>query len=175
MTKHETDWAWGIGAVSTRRPFGSEKRSKTSIAAAWYRGARGRREGRSRAAAFAQPEWLAAVPSDRRLPPGRHAAVGCGTSFHAAQTTGNGIDALEAVLAPPEADLLVLVSHEGGTPMTVEAARAFPGPKWLVTGAPRAPSRSSATRSSSHALRRGELLPHGRLHLRGRGARRPAR
>jgi fructoselysine-6-P-deglycase FrlB-like protein len=30
--------------------------------------------------------------------------------------------------------VLVLVSHEGGTPMTLEAARAFDGPKWLVTG-----------------------------------------
>ena len=89
---------------------------------------------KTRTAAFAQAEWLAAVPTDRRLPPGRHAAVGCGTSFHAAQTTGEGIDALEAVLAPPEADVLVLVSHEGGTSMTLEAARAFPGEKWLVTG-----------------------------------------
>ena len=26
------------------------------------------------------------------------------------------------------------VSHEGGTLLTVEAARAFPGPKWLITG-----------------------------------------
>jgi glucosamine--fructose-6-phosphate aminotransferase (isomerizing) len=89
---------------------------------------------KTRAAAFAQPEWLAHISTDRRLPRGRHAAIGCGTSFHAAQTTGHGIDALEAVLAPPEADVLVLVSHEGGTPLTIEAARAFPGPKWLVTG-----------------------------------------
>ena len=82
----------------------------------------------------AQPEWLAQVPADRRLPEGRVAAVGCGTSFHAAQTNGNGIDALEAVLSPPEADLLVLVSHEGGTPLTLEAAQSFAGPKWLITG-----------------------------------------
>jgi glutamine---fructose-6-phosphate transaminase (isomerizing) len=91
---------------------------------------------RTRAAVAAQPEWLARVPTDRRLPPGRVAAVGCGTSFHTAQTTGYGIDALEAVLRPPAADLLVLVSHEGGTPLTLEAARAFAGPKWLVTGNP---------------------------------------
>ena len=89
---------------------------------------------KTRAAIAAQPEWLAQVPTDRRLPPGRVAAVGCGTSFHAAQTTGNGLDALEFLLAPPDVDVLVLVSHEGGTPMTVEAARAFPGAKWLVTG-----------------------------------------
>ena len=91
---------------------------------------------RTRAAVAAQPEWLARVPTDRRLPPGRVAAVGCGTSFHAAQTTGFGNDALEAVLRPPAADLLVLVSHEGRTPLTLEAARAFAGPKWLVTGNP---------------------------------------
>ena len=91
---------------------------------------------KTRAAVAAQPDWLARVPADRRLPPGRVAAEGCGTSFHAAQTTGWGIDALEAVLRPPDADALVLVSHEGGTKLTVEAARTFAGPKWLVTGKP---------------------------------------
>ena len=30
--------------------------------------------------------------------------------------------------------MLVLVSHEGETPLTLEAAQAFAGPKWLVTG-----------------------------------------
>lgn len=93
-------------------------------------------------AVAAQPEWLARVPTDRRLPKGRVAAVGCGTSFHAAQTSGNGIDALEAVLAPPDADVLVLVSHEGETPLTLEAAQAFAGPKWLVTGKPEGPIAS---------------------------------
>ena len=90
-------------------------------------------------AVAAQPEWLAQVPADRRLPAGRIAVVGCGTSFHAAQTGGNGIDALEAVLSPPEADVLVLVSHEGGTPLTLEAAQAFGGQKWLITGKAESP------------------------------------
>jgi glucosamine--fructose-6-phosphate aminotransferase (isomerizing) len=90
----------------------------------------------TRTAVAAQPEWLAQVPADRRLPPGRAVAIGCGTSFHAAQTTGFGMDALEFLLAPPEADVLVLVSHEGSTALTVEAAQAFSGPKWLVTGKP---------------------------------------
>jgi glucosamine--fructose-6-phosphate aminotransferase (isomerizing) len=50
------------------------------------------------------------------------------------------VQALEAVLAPPgDADLLVCVSHEGATRLTLEAARAFPGPKWLVTGAAGSP------------------------------------
>jgi glutamine---fructose-6-phosphate transaminase (isomerizing) len=88
----------------------------------------------TRKAVAAQPEWLAQVPTERRLPEGRAVAVGCGTSFHAAQTTGRGVDALESLLAPPEADVLVLVSHEGTTRLTIEAARAFAGPKWLVTG-----------------------------------------
>jgi glucosamine--fructose-6-phosphate aminotransferase (isomerizing) len=60
--------------------------------------------------------------------------TGCGTSYHAAQTGGEALQALEAVLSPPEADLLVCVSHEGGTPLTLEAAQAFEGPVWLVTG-----------------------------------------
>ncbi len=89
---------------------------------------------KTKAAVAAQPDWLAQVPADRRLPPGRAVAVGCGTSFHAAQTSGSGVDALEFLLDPPEADVLVLVSHEGETPLTLEAAQSFAGPKWLVTG-----------------------------------------
>ena len=82
-----------------------------------------------------QPAWLRAVPRDLRLPAGRVLATGCGTSFHAAQTTGTAVQALELVLAGgAEADVLVAVSHEGETPLTLEAARAFAGPVWLVTG-----------------------------------------
>jgi glutamine---fructose-6-phosphate transaminase (isomerizing) len=89
----------------------------------------------TRDATFAQPEWLRAVPTDRRLPDGaRVVYTGCGTSFHAAMTGGSAVQALEAVLRPPGADLLVLLSHEGSTPVTLEAARAFAGPKWLVSG-----------------------------------------
>jgi glutamine---fructose-6-phosphate transaminase (isomerizing) len=84
---------------------------------------------------WAQPEWLAAVPTDRRLPAGGILYTGCGTSFHAAQTGGRALQALELVLEPEQgADLLVAVSHEGDTPLTVEAARAFDGSVWLVTG-----------------------------------------
>ena len=94
----------------------------------------------TRAAIQAQPEWLRGVPSDPRLPEGlRVAYTGCGTSFHAAQTGGEAYQALEVVLAPPDADILVLVSHEGDTPLTVEAAKAFRGPKWLITGKPDSP------------------------------------
>ncbi|MGH3093763.1 MAG: SIS domain-containing protein, partial [Gaiellaceae bacterium] len=71
---------------------------------------------------------------DRRLPEGRVVFTGCGTSFHAAQTGGEAVQALEAVLSPPRADLIVAVSHEGGTPVTLEAVRAFDGPVWLVSG-----------------------------------------
>jgi glutamine---fructose-6-phosphate transaminase (isomerizing) len=93
----------------------------------------------TRKAIAAQPEWLSQVPTGPRLPDGRIAVVGCGTSFHAAQTSGAGYDALEFVLAPPEADVLVLVSHEGTTPLTIEAAEAFAGPKWLVTAKSESP------------------------------------
>jgi glucosamine--fructose-6-phosphate aminotransferase (isomerizing) len=88
----------------------------------------------TRAAIAAQPEWLRRVPTDLRLPSGRVVFTGCGTSFHAAQTGGEAVQALDAVLSPPDADVLVVVSHEGDTPMTLEAARAFRGPRWLVTG-----------------------------------------
>jgi fructoselysine-6-P-deglycase FrlB-like protein len=90
----------------------------------------------TRRAMFAQPEWLALVPTDRRFPAGaRLLFTGCGTSFHAAMSGGEAVQALELVLRPErEADLLVCVSHEGETPLTLEAARAWPGPRWLVTG-----------------------------------------
>jgi glucosamine--fructose-6-phosphate aminotransferase (isomerizing) len=90
-------------------------------------------EGMRRAIA-AQPEWLRQVPTGRRLPEGRVLHTGCGTSFHAAQTGGWAMQALELVLAPQAADALVVVSHEGETPLALEAARAFDGPVWLVTG-----------------------------------------
>jgi glucosamine--fructose-6-phosphate aminotransferase (isomerizing) len=106
---------------------------------------------KTRAAIAAQPEWLRAVRTDLRLRTGKVVVVtGCGTSFHAAWTVprvehridvgGFGFEetrveqALDCVTRPPRADLLVLVSHEGATRLTLEAARAFDGPKWLVTG-----------------------------------------
>jgi fructoselysine-6-P-deglycase FrlB-like protein len=90
----------------------------------------------TRRAMAAQPDWLARVPTDRRFPAGaRLLFTGCGTSFHAAMTGGEAVQALELALRPDrEADLLVLVSHEGETPLTLEAARAWDGPRWLVTG-----------------------------------------
>jgi glutamine---fructose-6-phosphate transaminase (isomerizing) len=94
----------------------------------------------TRASIHAQPDWLRRVPTDRRLPDGvRVVYTGCGTSFHAAQTGGEAVQALEAALRPPDADLLVVISHEGDTALTLEAARAFRGPKWLVTGKPDSP------------------------------------
>jgi glucosamine--fructose-6-phosphate aminotransferase (isomerizing) len=91
---------------------------------------------KTRRAIALQPEWLAQVPTERRFPDGaRLLFTGCGTSFHAAMTGGDAAGALELVLRPErDADLLVLVSHEGETPLTLEAARAWAGPRWLVTG-----------------------------------------
>ena len=93
----------------------------------------------TRRAIFAQPEWLRAIPADKQLPEGRVLHSGCGTSFHAAQTGGWAEQALELVLRPREADALVVVSHEGDTQLSLEAARAFRGPVWLVTGKPDSP------------------------------------
>ncbi len=95
---------------------------------------------KTRQAIAAQPDWLARVPTDVRLPAGRVLYTGCGTSFHAAQTGGVAVQALELVLDPRHAfDVLVCVSHEGTTPMTIEAAEAWNGPMWLVTGARESP------------------------------------
>src|SRR5947209_3583646 len=90
----------------------------------------------TRAAMAAQPAWLGEVPTDKTLPDGaRPLVTGCGTSFHAAMTGGEAVQALELVLAPKrDADVLVVVSHEGGTELTHEAVRIWPGPKWLITG-----------------------------------------
>jgi glucosamine--fructose-6-phosphate aminotransferase (isomerizing) len=94
----------------------------------------------TRKAIAAQPEWLARVPErvgNRRLPEGaRVLFTGCGTSFHAALASGPAAPALEIVLGnAPEADVLVAVSHEGGTRLTLEAIRGFEGETWLITGA----------------------------------------
>jgi fructoselysine-6-P-deglycase FrlB-like protein len=95
---------------------------------------------KTRQAIAAQPDWLARVPTDVRLPAERVLYTGCGTSFHAAQTGGVALQALELVLDPRHAfDVLVCVSHEGTTPMTIEAAEAWNGPMWLVTGARESP------------------------------------
>jgi fructoselysine-6-P-deglycase FrlB-like protein len=95
----------------------------------------------TRAAVLAQPDWLRGVP-DRvggRRVPASVVYTGCGTSYHAAQTGGEAVQSLEAVLAPPEADLLVVISHEGGTVLALEAAKAFSGQVWLVTGKAESP------------------------------------
>jgi glucosamine--fructose-6-phosphate aminotransferase (isomerizing) len=93
---------------------------------------------KTREAVFAQPDWLRSVPTDRRLPDARLLFTGCGTSFHAAQTGGEAVQALELVLRPEQdAEVLVAISHEGGTPLTLEAVRAWRGESWLITGAPK--------------------------------------
>ncbi|HKG09655.1 MAG TPA: SIS domain-containing protein [Gaiellaceae bacterium] len=101
---------------------------------------------KTREAVFAQPDWLRQVPTDRRLPAGRAVFTGCGTSYHAALTGGNAVQALELVLGPDrnDAGVLVAISHEGGTAVTLEAVRAWNGPTWLVTGAPESPIAEAA-------------------------------
>jgi glucosamine--fructose-6-phosphate aminotransferase (isomerizing) len=100
---------------------------------------------KTRAALYAQPEWLRQVPTDDRFPDGKLLFTGCGTSFHAAQTGGDAIQALELALRPErEADLLVAVSHEGDTPLTLEAVRTWQGPTWLITGKAESPIADEA-------------------------------
>jgi len=100
---------------------------------------------KTREAIFVQPDWLRQVPSERRLAEGRAIFTGCGTSFHAAQTGGDAVQALELVIRPErDADVLVAISHEGATPLTLEAVRAWEGPTWLITGAPESPLAKAA-------------------------------
>ena len=96
--------------------------------------------GLTRAAIAAQPDWLRQVPErvgELRLPDGARALfTGCGTSFHAALACGPAAQALDVVQGlAPNADVLVAVSHEGGTQLTLEAVEAFPGETWTITGA----------------------------------------
>jgi fructoselysine-6-P-deglycase FrlB-like protein len=93
--------------------------------------------GLTRAAIAAQPAALRALRVDARLPEAsRVLFTGCGTSYHAAAAIGPAAQALELAAAPAGADVLVAISHEGGTPLTLEAVRAFSGPTWTITGAP---------------------------------------
>src|SRR4051812_49542572 len=95
----------------------------------------------TRRAIHAQPEWLRAVRTDRRLPAGRILHTGCGTSFHAAQTGGWAEQALDLGLRPPGADPPGAVSHGGAQPPPAEGAAAFAGPSWPVPPNPGGPPR----------------------------------
>ena len=107
----------------------------------------------TRQAIALQPEWLAQVPErvgDLRLPEGaRVLFTGCGTSFHAALACGNAAQALEIVLRnAPEADVLVAISHEGGTRLTLEAIRGFAGETWVIT----ADAESAIAKAVDHVV-----------------------
>ncbi|HEU5263905.1 MAG TPA: SIS domain-containing protein [Gaiellaceae bacterium] len=103
----------------------------------------------TRRAIAAQPAWLRQVPErvgKARLPEGvRVLFTGCGTSYHAALACGPAAQALEVVLGnAPSADVLVALSHEGETQLTLEAVEGFRGETWLVTGAPESPIARAA-------------------------------
>jgi glutamine---fructose-6-phosphate transaminase (isomerizing) len=100
---------------------------------------------KTRAAMASQPDWLRQVPTGERFPEGRLLFTGCGTSFHAAQTGGEAVQALDLATQPRrDADLIVALSHEGTTWITLEAVRAWQGPTWLITGAPEGPLASES-------------------------------
>ncbi len=103
----------------------------------------------TRKAIAAQPDWLGQVPErvgDRRLPEdARVLFTGCGTSFHAALGCGDAGQALEVVLGrAPAADVLVAISHEGGTRLTLEALEAFDGETWAITAVDDSPIAKAA-------------------------------
>ena len=89
----------------------------------------------------AQPASLRALQVEERLPAGaRVLFTGCGTSYHAALASGPAAHALDAALGDaPAADVLVAISHEGETKLTLEAIEAFAGETWAITAAPDAP------------------------------------
>ena len=95
--------------------------------------------GLTRAAIAVQPSWLRQVPDrvgDLLLPgDARVLFTGCGTSFHAALACGRAAQALDLVQGlDADTDVLVAISHEGGTRLTLEAVEGFPGETWLITG-----------------------------------------
>jgi fructoselysine-6-P-deglycase FrlB-like protein len=105
--------------------------------------------GLTRAAIQAQPAWLRQVPERvgaRRLPDDASVLfTGCGTSFHAALACGPAAQALDLVQGLGiDAEVLVAISHEGGTPLTLEAVQSFPGETWLLTGAEESPLADAA-------------------------------
>jgi glucosamine--fructose-6-phosphate aminotransferase (isomerizing) len=107
----------------------------------------------TRAAIAAQPDWLRQVPErigDTRLPDGaRVLFTGCGTSFHAALACGPAVQALDVVQGPPpDADVLVAISHEGETRLSLEAVESFSGETWLITGV----AESPIARAVDHAV-----------------------
>ena len=93
----------------------------------------------TRKAIASEPEWLRQVSARvgaARLPEAaRVLFTGCGTSYHAALACGRAAQALEVVLGRAlDADVLVAISHEGETALTLEAVESFSGETWLVTG-----------------------------------------
>lgn len=102
---------------------------------------------RTAKAVHAQPEWLRALKVDLRVPSSTAVVhTGCGTSYHAAQTAGSAVNALDAAVEAPQAELMICVSHEGTTEMTLRAATSFEGPVWLVTGTADSPLAEVAER-----------------------------
>ena len=97
--------------------------------------------GLTRSAIARTPAWLRALRVEERLPDGsRVLFTGCGTSYHAALAGGRAMQALELVVGGPgDADVLVAVSHEGESALTLEAVQAFPGETWAITGAAESP------------------------------------
>ena len=171
MTKHETDCACGIGAVRTRRPFSSAKRSKTPIGGHGIEGV-WRREDEERRSPPSLSGWRRCRP-DRRLPRGRVAVVGCGTSFHAAQTSGNGSTRSSSCSTRPR-PTCSCSSATRGDAADARGRRVVRRPEVARDREGGGPTRGALRRGRRRDARgRGELLPHRQLHLaRSRRSRR---
>ena len=176
-TKRASTAPAGIGAVSTRRPFESVCRSKTGIAAHGIDGAvPGESDGRRRSR-------LSRTGCARcRSSSGCRRVHVCSSRAAARRSTraraaGPAAHALDVVLgAAPAADVLVAISHEGETTLTLEAVRGFCG-RDLGDHGQGGHADPGGVRHVvvAHAGGRAELLPHGELRLRGRGRPRALR
>ena len=71
-----------------------------------------------------------------------------------------------------EADVLVCVSHEGETALTLEAAQAWPRVTWLITGKEESPLAEACDEVVVCTPGdRGELVPYRELYGGGRSDR----
>ena len=174
---HGTDCACGRSAVRTRRPLSSVSRSNTVTALDridYTACTANRRDGRSPPSPNG---WRRCRPTGASP-----TARGCSSPAAARRSTPRRPGARRcrrsSSCCEPErdADLLVVVSHEGETPLTLEAATRLARPDVARDRAcGRADRRAVRRGGRLHAGDRGELVSHRELHLRGRRDRGAAR
>ena len=129
----------------------------------WYRGTRGGREDAEGGRGAAR---VAGPGADRRAAAGRAHVVAVGLRHVVPRRPDVGRRRRRArVRARAAATPTCSCSSatRAATPLTIEAATAFAGPKWLVTAKAESAARGAVRRGRRRDARgRGELLPHGR-------------